>query len=51
MVESANQEYDALKARLRRGKGTLTWLAASGELFATKRFGKMERLFSLVTFF
>src|SRR5205085_7538204 len=40
---SANQEYDALKARLRRGAGSMTSVAASGELFAAKKFGQMKK--------
>src|SRR5206468_4764565 len=41
----ACKEYDALKAKLGRGDGPWSSVGVSGELFVTKKFGQMKRLF------
>src|SRR5205085_596860 len=41
----ACKEYDALKAKLGRGEGPASSVGVSGELFVTKEFGQMNRLF------
>src|SRR5213595_1429815 len=41
----ACKEYDALKAKLGRGNGPTSSVPVSGELFVTKKFGQMKRLF------